>query len=465
MGRRTGTDDAAAREAAPVLDALLGIGGLISVPVRGPSMQPALMDGDVVIVAPFLGPPRPGQIVLARLRHGLVVHRLVRIELEAGRRRYGLQGDANGTPDPGILREDLLGRAVALVRQGRRFEIDDRPATLRRAMRRLALRRRAPRLLRGAAVLLMAVLCAIGWTSASQEATLAPSPEYRFGPGDVLSLRIWNGEKLEELQLTVQSDGEAFLPITGIGAMPIGGRSVLEVKEDLKRRLGAIYNETYIELLLLKYAGHRVHLMGEVRTTARIDSGPGEWPLKGPTRLVSFLSDHGGPSADADLMRIHVIRRDGERHVANLFRAVFQGLPEDDPLLKNGDLVYLPSLSMGNRKVFVLGEVRTPGIINIIDKMGLVEAISRAGGFTQKGYMKGVVVLTPKPDGEPDMMLANFKQMYKKGDLSADVPLQPGDIVFVPRRKIATLQEVFSVINPALGIIQSIYIIDNIRKD
>ena len=156
--------------------------------------------------------------------------------------------------------------------------------------------------------------------------------------------------------------------------------------------------------------------------------------------------------------------RPGQRREVNLFRAVFQGAEEDDPWLESGDLVFVPSQSMGNRKVFVLGEVNTPGVINILDKMGLVEAIARAGGFTQRGYMKGVVVLKRGADGHAEMRVANFKQMVKEGDLSADVPLQPGDIVFVPRRAIATLQELFSIINPALGIIESIYIIDNFRK-
>ena len=40
-----------------------------------------------------------------------------------------------------------------------------------------------------------------------------------------------------------------------------------------------------------------------------------------------------------------------------------------------------------------------------------------------------------------------------------------GDIVFVPRRAIATLQEVMSIIQPALGIIESVYIIDHFRKN
>ncbi|MEE9291532.1 MAG: SLBB domain-containing protein [Acidobacteriota bacterium] len=449
-------------DADPVLDALVGFGGQMVIPVRGSSMHPTLVDGDRVIVGPFLGLPREGQIALGRQGVHLVVHRLVDVEMAGGRRRYVLQGDARQAPDRGLLREDLLGRVVAVERNGRRIEVDDSPEVLRAEMRRVRLRRRAPRLLRGAAILVMTALCAMGGTSASQEGTYAPSPDYRFGPGDVVSLRIWNGERLHELQLTVQSDGEAFLPLTGIGAMSVGGRTVIEVKDDLKQRLGAIYNQTYIELLLLKFAAHRVHLMGEVRTTARLDSGPGEWALRGPTTLVNFLSNHGGPTADADLMHIYLIRPTGERREVNLFRAVFHGTPEDNPEVTSGDLVYVPSMAMGNRKIFVLGEVRTPGVLNLLEHMNLVEAVTRAGGFTQKGYMKGVVVLNRGPEGETKMRIANFKRMHKKGDLSANIPLGPGDIVFVPRRKIATLQEVFSIINPALGIIESIYIIDHL---
>lgn len=96
--------------------------------------------------------------------------------------------------------------------------------------------------------------------------------------------------------------------------------------------------------------------------------------------------------------------------------------------------------------------------------MGLVEAIARAGGFTQKGYMKGVVVLKRGPEGA-EMKVANFKEMFQGGSMEADIALAPGDIVFVPRRAIATIQELFSIINPALGIIEAIYIIDNFRKD
>src|SRR5437899_11224375 len=114
------------------------------------------------------------------------------------------------------------------------------------------------------------------------------------------------------------------------------------------------------------------------------------------------------------MMRIQLIGRGGERRELNHYRAVFQGAEQHDPLLDSGDLVYVPSLSMGNRKVFVLREVNTPGVVNLIDKMGLVEAISRAGGFTQQGYMKGLVVVQRGPEGHATRKLANFKRLLRE---------------------------------------------------
>ena len=112
------------RDALPVLEALLSDGHGMLVPVRGRTMRPALVEGDLAVVAPFLGLPRPGQLVLARVAGNiLVVHRLVDVELGQGRRIYRLQGDAEAAPDVGVLREDLLGRVIAVVRDGRRLPI------------------------------------------------------------------------------------------------------------------------------------------------------------------------------------------------------------------------------------------------------------------------------------------------------------------------------------------------------
>jgi len=461
------------REAGPVLEALLEGGLAVGMPVTGRSMMPTLLPGDRIVVAPFLGLPAPGQIVVARAAAGIVAHRLVTVELRDGRRLYRTQGDAENGLDAGVRRESLIGRVVEVLRGGQRLPLDDSPWARRRALFRLALRRRRPRLVRAALLALGTLLGAAGGTSArgatiataTADAAYAPSSDYRFAPGDVLSLRVWDGEKIDETQLTVQSDGTAFLPIPGLGSIPVGGLTPAEAKGAIEARLGRIYKEIYTELLVIRYAGHRVNLMGEVKTTARTDSGPGEWPLMGPTRLVPFLSAHGGPSQEADLMRVQVIRKSGETLEVNLFRAVFQQSEADNPVLVNGDFVFLPSLAMGTRKVYVLGDVGQPGVVTIYDRMTLVEALARCGGVSRRGSAKEIAVIRRDPKSEPTMQVVNLKEMMKTGNLEADLLLQPGDIVFVPRGALGAIQDVFTIISPALQTIESLYIIDNFQSN
>jgi hypothetical protein len=124
-------------DAGPVLEALFVDGQGLLVPVRGRTMDPALVEGDIAVIAPFLGLPRPGMIVLARdASSALAIRRLVGIDIGARRRVYRLRGDSRSTPEAGVLRENLLGRVIAVVRDGRRVPIDDSrfaPLRVRRA--------------------------------------------------------------------------------------------------------------------------------------------------------------------------------------------------------------------------------------------------------------------------------------------------------------------------------------------
>ncbi|HKQ98257.1 MAG TPA: SLBB domain-containing protein, partial [Candidatus Polarisedimenticolia bacterium] len=262
-----------------------------------------------------------------------------------------------------------------------------------------------------------------------------------------------------------QSDGSAFLPLPGLGSVELGGLTPADAKKEIESRLGRVYKEIHTELLVSRFAGHRVNLMGEVRTTARTDSGPGEWPLTGTTRLVPFLSAHGGPTPEADLMRVQVIRASGETIVVNLFRAVFQHSETDNPELQGGDFVFLPSIQMGGRKVYVLGDVNQPGVVTVYDRMSLIEALARCGGVSRRGSAKEIAIIHHTPSGDPDMKVVDLKELFKTGKTTADLNLEPGDIVYVPRGVLGAIQDVFSIISPALQTIESLYIIDNFQNE
>jgi len=101
-----------------LLDVVLEAGLTGSIPVTGAEMSPVLVPDDRVIVAPCLGLPRPGEMVTARYGGRIVVRRLVAVRMAGGRRRYRLEADAAPARGFEVLREDLLGRPVAILRRG-----------------------------------------------------------------------------------------------------------------------------------------------------------------------------------------------------------------------------------------------------------------------------------------------------------------------------------------------------------
>ncbi|HSP77594.1 MAG TPA: S24/S26 family peptidase [Myxococcaceae bacterium] len=87
--------------------------GLCWIPIKGDSMWPSLRPGDVAGVEPLEEAPRPGEVVVARFPHALVVHR---VRLSDGSTCV-LRGDNTPREDPPLPRARLLGR-VRWVRRG-----------------------------------------------------------------------------------------------------------------------------------------------------------------------------------------------------------------------------------------------------------------------------------------------------------------------------------------------------------
>ena len=87
----------------------------------------------------------------------------------------------------------------------------------------------------------------------------------------------------------------------------------------------------------------------------------------------------------------------------------------------------------GPRKIYVMGEVKTPGIHELgVDSLNAYAAISSAGGVTRRGRSTQVQVLRVVGDTMYYKQL-NIKNYVKKHDLTQNVVLQDGDIVYVPR--------------------------------
>ena len=98
----------------------------------------------------------------------------------------------------------------------------------------------------------------------------------------------------------------------------------------------------------------------------------------------------------------------------------------------------IPDLSLvitsyGPRKVYVMGEVVKPGIQDMaIDNMNAYAALATAGGWARKGRSTRIQIMRVV-DGTMYYRTLNMKAYTVKHDLTQNVEIEDGDILYVPR--------------------------------
>lgn len=90
-------------------------------------------------------------------------------------------------------------------------------------------------------------------------------------------------------------------------------------------------------------------------------------------------------------------------------------------------------LDRQNREVSVLGQVNTPGSYPFKERLTLVQAISLAGGMNPLAQAKKVKLIRETAEGTKTYEIDVSGILESK---RADLPLEPGDIVFVPEAPI-----------------------------
>jgi protein involved in polysaccharide export with SLBB domain len=103
-------------------------------------------------------------------------------------------------------------------------------------------------------------------------------------------------------------------------------------------------------------------------------------------------------------------------------------------------IIAVDSKPRSRGKIYLVGAVRSPGSQDISsdEDMTVSRAILRAGSFTDFADEKNVRVTRGTglgPDGKKTFTV-NVARVFEKGRTEDDLPVQPGDLIFVPERMI-----------------------------
>jgi polysaccharide export outer membrane protein len=87
------------------------------------------------------------------------------------------------------------------------------------------------------------------------------------------------------------------------------------------------------------------------------------------------------------------------------------------------------------------GQVSHPGKYDLKGDTTVIQAVAIAGGFQNSAKHSQVVVYRRVNDDWVEAKLLNVKEMEKSRNLTEDLHLRPGDMIFVPKNTISKIQQ------------------------
>lgn len=162
-------------------------------------------------------------------------------------------------------------------------------------------------------------------------------PDYRLGPYDKISVKVFGEEKLSVEHVQIDAGGVIVLPL--IGPVVAGGKTSTELSQDVEARLGERYLQSpHVSILIEEAVSQRIAVTGAVMES-------GVFALKGRTTLMQAIAMAKGPDIKyANLSEVAVFRQIDGRNAVGVFdlKAIRAGKAQD-PDVYGGDSIVVSS--------------------------------------------------------------------------------------------------------------------------
>lgn len=283
-------------------------------------------------------------------------------------------------------------------------------------------------------------------------------------PDDTIHLKVINNKGLAEIdqEFVIDPSGQIDLPL--LGFFKVAGKTIPEVERTLARELGekALRGPRVSARAVQLVKSDQIHVFGGVQKpgTIRIRDRmsvlevirecegledetmvKGAWNTFSPFDPRAYQSTYVN-SRSLDYLKATIVRRQGKEIAVDLAALITKG-----DIAQNIDLVHNDILIVPRRidvapeyrdTIYVLGAVAQPARYRYRTNMSVMDAVAMAGGLTDRHHIRSATVLRPNPADQKNpqkTIRIDLRRLYFRGDVSHDVPLQPGDILCVSTRE------------------------------
>jgi polysaccharide biosynthesis/export protein len=271
--------------------------------------------------------------------------------------------------------------------------------------------------------LVLMVITTTGDVLAMQASAPDKSTNYIVGPQDVLKVTVFDEPQLSG-SFRVDSDGSFTYPF--LGRIQGVGQTVRTLEAELTRMLADGYvRRPQVSIEVEQYRSRSVYIVGEVRS-------PGKYPLVAEMTLIEALAQAGSTTlaAGSEVVILHPAHAGpagpelvtGSQRIAQTTHVSLVELQAgkfiENVVLHEGDTVFVPRAE----RFYVTGQVKTPGAYVFEHGMTVLQALSLAGGLSEKGSNRGIKVIR-LIDGQK-----------KELDIKLSDLVQPNDTLIIRQR-------------------------------
>ncbi|MDB9311908.1 SLBB domain-containing protein [Spirulina sp. CS-785/01] len=285
----------------------------------------------------------------------------------------------------------------------------------------------------------------------------SPPPEqpYTLGAGDRIRLDIFDVPEYSG-EYPVLIDGTLNLPL--VGSINVKNLTLDAAADRISQEYKTYLVRPIVTLGLLSPRPVKLAIAGEVNRPGSYTINPAD--ADGFPTVTEVIKLANGITLTADIRQVEIRRTyQGEQQVyrVNLWDLLQRGDAGQDIILRDGDSLYIPTTIITNRnemrqladasfatdastplQIAVVGEVMRAGTYTVNSEGStapptVTKAIEQAGGITPFADVRNVRLRRMKRSGEEEIININLWELLQAGNLTQDIPLQPGDTIMVPQ--------------------------------
>jgi len=288
---------------------------------------------------------------------------------------------------------------------------------------------------------LFAVLCA---GSVIAQDTAVPSRPIL--PGDRLRLTVHEQPDLNRMYAVA---GDGSIDVAMIGRTMVGGLTPEQAADVIEDRLEeGFFRQATVDVQVAEF------VEGNIMITGAVDE-PGIIPFTGDEimTLTEAILGRGGLTREAAGTEVKLVRwKPGRAMEREIIVVDVQTMLEDldfanDQYLRPRDLIVVPRLGEGAERTheyLALGEFGEPGFHPWSPSLDMIRAVTRAGGLSRLAVLGAARVLREDEiSGQYVAIPVDLSRLFGGADMSMNIPIRPGDILFVPSEEQASRGEVF----------------------